>query len=201
MKLNKWIASLGGDSTVVVAVTGDADVSLLSPSGSPRVLDEPVVSVLWVGTVSDEKDSVVELLGRAFLVILLLISFWKISVSLVISSNVLLVEVALHVTSLVWVRVLGINTVVVTNVLKGLVHKSSVASVVSVLGGAVDEILFGERDELSKLASVLSFECSGGGERPARSTHSLVLDIGDEMGVTPVDLIWDLESKSVVRVM
>ena len=74
MKLNKWIASLGGDSTVVVAVTGDADVSLLSPSSSPRVLDEPVVSVLWVGTVSDKKDSVVELLGRAFLVI---VDSWK----------------------------------------------------------------------------------------------------------------------------
>lgn len=33
--LNKWVASLGGNSAVVVTVTSDTDVSLLSPSGSP----------------------------------------------------------------------------------------------------------------------------------------------------------------------
>lgn len=54
---------------MVVAVTGDADVSLLSPSGSPRVLHEPVVSVLWISSVSDEQDSVVEFFRRALLVI------------------------------------------------------------------------------------------------------------------------------------
>lgn len=63
---------------------------------------------------------------------------------------------------------------------------------VSVLGRAVDEVLLGKGDELSQLASVLSFEGSGGGEGPARSAHSLVLDISDEVGITPVNLIWDL---------
>lgn len=127
---------------------------------------------------------------------LLLVSLRQVNVSLVVSSNSLLVEVALHVTSLVGVRVLGVDSVVVADVLEGLVHESSVASMVSVLGGAVDEVLLGERDELSELTGVLSLEGSGGREGPAGSAHSLVLDVSHEVGVTPVDLIWDLQAKN-----
>lgn len=50
---------------MVVLVASHANVSLLSPSRSPTVLDEPVVSVLLISTVSDESHSMVESFGRA----------------------------------------------------------------------------------------------------------------------------------------
>lgn len=50
---------------MVVLVASHANVSLLSPSGSPTVLDEPVVSVLLISSVSDEGHSMVESFGRA----------------------------------------------------------------------------------------------------------------------------------------
>lgn len=43
--LNDGVASLSSYSTVVVVASGHPNVAVKTPGGSPRVLDDPVVSV------------------------------------------------------------------------------------------------------------------------------------------------------------
>ena len=54
------IASLVGDTALVAAVTGHLDVAFVSPAGSPRVLDKPVIATT-LATVSNGQNSVVDL--------------------------------------------------------------------------------------------------------------------------------------------
>ena len=63
-KLDNGVESIGGDTTVVVSVSGHPDVSLLSPSGSPAVLYDPVVRSSG-RSVSYYKNGVVQTVGRA----------------------------------------------------------------------------------------------------------------------------------------
>ena len=58
-----WVRWLGSNATLaglVLDVAGKKDVSILAPSGTPGVLDLPVV-LAGVGTVTDDEDTVVEL--------------------------------------------------------------------------------------------------------------------------------------------
>jgi hypothetical protein len=93
---------------------------------------------------------------------------------------------ALLVLSVVGVPGLGVETLVVLDVLEGLVHETAVAALVSVLGAAVDEVLLAERDELSSLAEVLTLEGAGRAERPARAAVTLVLDGRHRAQVPPI---------------
>ena len=187
---------------MVFAVSGDSDVSRFTPALSPGVLDQPVVSVFGVSTVSDEKDSVIELFGGAFLFVvdsflveleasvsgidgdgdgslsgdsdlqLFFVSFWEVDESSVISTDGLLAEMALLLASLVRIRIFSVDSVVFLDVLESKVHQSTVASVVTVLGRAIDNVLFRKGNELTSRSLVLSFEGSSGGESIATSTHS-----------------------------
>ena len=56
---------------------------------------------------------------------------------------------------------LGVDTIVVLDVLEGEVHESSITAVVAPLLWAVYEILLTQRDEFASLAEMLSFKCSG----------------------------------------
>jgi len=47
----------------------------------------------------------------------------------------------------VWVAVFSVNSLVCDNVLEGLVHQTTIATLVSLVGGAVNEVLFGEGDQ------------------------------------------------------
>lgn len=62
--LDNGVESIGGDTTVVVSVSCHPDVSLLSPPGSPAVLDDPVVRSSG-RSVSNNKHGVVQSVGRA----------------------------------------------------------------------------------------------------------------------------------------
>jgi len=64
----------------------------------------------------------------------------------------------------VWVAGFSIETTVGDNVLEGLVHQTTVATLVSLGRGAVDEILFRERDEVSFLQKPSTFSRSGSRE-------------------------------------
>ena len=68
-----------------------------------------------------------------------------------------------------------------------LVHETTLATIVSFGAGAVDEILFREGDELAGGLCVLTLKRAGGGESPAGSALTLVLDGGDESLLPPVD--------------
>ena len=202
LELNKWIGSLGGNATVVVAVSGDSDVSRFTPALSPRVLDEPIVSVLGISAVSDKEDSMVELFRRAFFLVvdsgsveleasvtsidgdrdrslsgdsnleLFFISFRKIDESSVVSPNALLSEMALLLGSFIRIRIFSVDSVILLDVLEGKVHQSTVASIVTVLGRAINDVLFGKGSESTGSSLVLSFEGSSSGESVATSAHS-----------------------------
>jgi len=59
-----WESGHGGNSALVVEVSGHLNVSVHSPISSPRVLDEPEGGSA-VNTPSNGEDSVVELRSRA----------------------------------------------------------------------------------------------------------------------------------------
>ena len=73
---------------------------------------------------------------------------------------------------------------------EGLILPAATASVVteaSGLRGAIDKLLLGERNKVSRLEEVFAFESTSGGEGPAGATLSLILDRGDSTGGSPVD--------------
>jgi len=87
----------------------------------------------------------------------------------------------------VWVGSLGINSSVLDDVCESLVHQTSVASHVSLGGGAINEVLLGEGDEFVVLQEPGSFNGSSGGERPARTALTLVLNSSDGSSFSPID--------------
>jgi len=188
----------------------------LSPRGSPGVLNEPVVR-RSIDTISSDEDSVVKLRGGASGFVVNsggvelervvrsidgdgdgsdgargnqergFVSGLDSVVSLHGGSNVGGVELARSVLRNVGVRGFRVDTVVGDDVLEGIDHETSVASLVSERSRAVHQVLLRKTDEgLSSLKNVGSFERSGGRERPARSALSLVLDSGDGVLLSPV---------------
>lgn len=89
------------------------------------------------------------------------------------------------------VRSFSVNSLVVNDVGEGIVHQTSSTSVVSLGGGAVDEVLLGEGDQASGLEEPSSFDRASGGERPARAALALVLDWGDGSFGSPVNTVWE----------
>ncbi len=49
---------------MVLAITGHADVTTITPLFAPRVLDEPVVFA-HLGAVADDEDAVIEIAAAA----------------------------------------------------------------------------------------------------------------------------------------
>ena len=88
---------------------------------------------------------------------------------------------------LVRVRSLAVDTVVGDDVLEGISHLSSVASLGSIRGGAVDEVLLGESDEGVSGDGPLTFDGSSAREAPARSALALVLDGSNGALLSPVN--------------
>lgn len=103
----------------------------------------------------------------------LLVAFRQVSEAGVICADGILLEVTLTLTSLVWIRVLRVNSVVILDVLIGEIHQTAIAAVVTVAGGTVDQVLLGQRHQITGGPLVLALQRAGGAERPATSTHSL----------------------------
>jgi hypothetical protein len=82
----------------------------------------------------------------------------------------------------------------VDGVLKSGIHEPAITPVVSVVGGAPNKLLLGETDELTRLGEPSALHGPGGRERPATSTLTLVLDVGDRALVAPVDRIGEIGS-------
>jgi hypothetical protein len=79
---------------------------------------------------------------------------------------------------------------------EGVVHQTTVATLV-IDGVAVDELLFRERSQvLVQLNDVLTFDGTSGGESPARTALTLVLNGGDGTSGDPVDGGGSLETSS-----
>ena len=190
------VGCFSGNAAVVVAVPAHFDVAFHPPAFAPAVLHDPkILSV--VASVADSQDSVVQLsLGAGWLVVdstavqlkavvggvdgnrdwtdsgnslgegvLILMS--HICVALFCRTNVSGVEAAFFVPSHVGVAALGVNSVVFDDVLEGIVHESSVASLVALCSGAVHEVLLTQGDQVPRGIEVLSLQGAGGTEGPA----------------------------------
>lgn len=75
----------------------------------------------------------------------------------------------------------------ILGIIKSAVHKTTHATEVTVGLGAVNKLLFRKRDKITGSNLVGSFEGSSGGERPAGTTSSLVLNISDSSSFNPVN--------------
>merc|ERR1712039_421585 len=73
------------------------------------------------------------------------------------------------------------------SVLESVVHETTIAAGVD--GGALDELFLREGNEVSGSEEVSTLERTGGGESPAGTALSLVLDGGNGTLGNPVDLV------------
>ena len=191
----------------------DSDVTLITPPGVPRVLDEVVFDTVE-GTVTNSKDSVVEV-STAFGtsddtrgVVL-----EDGSVGLNGDGNGLLVEGRLECgggfalnggvfggtnstgvgTSLARTVSASVSVVRLVSKFVGLgvfvsvVLPATVATTVTIAARAVNKLLLRERNELAGGNEVGTFETTSGGEGPAGTATTLILDGGDGTLVDPVD--------------
>jgi len=86
----------------------------------------------------------------------------------------------------VWVGRFGINSIILNDVLECVIHQTTITSLISFRNGAIDKVLLGQGDELTSCDFVDSFNASSGGEGPARSTLSLILNGSDGSFSSPV---------------
>jgi len=163
---------LSGDTTVVVSVSGHPDVTVHTPRGSPRVLDDPVVlSVLR--SITDDEDTMIEIGGRAARLVVdsRLVELERVEGGIdgntdgadggcggleigfaarlnVVergdrSSHVVGVVAALKwALGLIGIAVLAVDTVVLDHVLESGVHLASIATIITSVSGTVEEVLF-----------------------------------------------------------
>ena len=172
---------------------GEQDVAGHAPRSTPRVLHLPVAGTVG-GTVADSEHTVVEggsaragqhtggIELEAGLVGLngdrhgLLGDGGAESIGVLLgdivvsgdgSSGSARRRLARAVGSLVGVRLLSAQTTVVDDVLEGVVHEATVAALVAVAAGAVNELLLGERHQLAGGDLSDTLDGAGGGESPA----------------------------------
>lgn len=175
---------------LLVHVSLDSDVAVLAPSGTPGVLDEPVVGSLVIA-VSDEEHTVVEAgsaepLHDASEVELPLKTSgvdsngdWTLLEGLgkglwVLGGDIgetgqlgdSTLGVASAVSASVWVGRLSVH-LGAFGIGEGLVHETTIATLVALRGRAVNELLLREGLELVVLEEVGSLHGTGGGEGPA----------------------------------
>ena len=201
------------------AVHAELDVTLVTPGGVPRVLDEPVVLSI-LGTIADGEDGVIEVgsaLGGGEDTGL--VGLEDELVGLDGNGERLIVEGSLHLGAVgwgdvdiagdlngsggeglseagggvitvsrgVWVDGLELSGVALV-VVVGTSLETTIAAQVAVSdGGAVNELLLGEGEELTSGNEVGTFDGTSGGESPAGTAGALVLDAGDGTSLNPVD--------------
>jgi hypothetical protein len=197
---------------LLVIVSLESDITLLTPGSRPGVLDQPILFVS-LDTVSDKKDTVIKLSLASWiientrvvgkdLVSLDTDGDWvSQNGSLEGSSGVLLdtlpstddlLGLNLLLTSSisggVWISSFGWDTVLL-DPSQSVGHLTTVTSVVTVLG-AVNQILLGESGQSTSSELVSTFNGTGSGESPTGSAVSLVLNWGNSSLSSPIPTGW-----------
>jgi len=197
--------------------SGNSEESRFTPVSTPWVLKDPVVvSTVW--TVSNNEDTVVKA-GSAWgirndtTVVWLedwLISFnsnwngtlsnsshklsWVVGWDIIVwgnSNNTFwLLVVAWTVLSSVGIVAFGFE-LVLFDVLEGIVHKTTITTIVTEWAWAINELLFWEWDKITSLDGASTFNGTSGGEWPAWSTLTLVLNWGNSILGSPVNWSWE----------
>ena len=104
----------------------------------------------------------------------------------VVRADVVLVEATFVVPRFVRITRLGVDAAVDFDVEKGELHHPSVASEVQIIARTIDEILFGQRNQLGRFGEMLSFQRARGGERPTGTALALVFDRSDVTFAAPI---------------
>ena len=208
-----------GDQALVLAVL-DADVTLLTPAGPPRIFDDPV-GRLGGHVVTDGEDTVVDLGGDAVGHDTARVCLPRGGVNsdgegtdfgeggghivFVVGDSLVgvdLGDVGLarvfaggNLTHSGNVRIGGFRSDPtgprIDGPLEGVLHQTTVAAVVILV--ARDEFLFGDRDEVVTRESPSTFDTTGGREGPARAALSLILNSGNCALLSPINLFGALE--------
>jgi len=206
----------GGNTAVVVAVARHPDVTVHAPIGTPRVLDDPVIAAAR-GAVTDAQDTMIEGSARASGFVVntagielegLLRSIdgnadgtnvgrsglesslrarGDVGVGGKGGTTVGGIVLAITVFGGVGVAGFGVDTMVGDDVGEGIIHKTTVATIVTLGRRAVDEVLLGERNEGTGVDGMSTFDGASGGERPARTALTLVLYAGNDALLSPID--------------
>merc|ERR1712107_739293 len=151
---------------------------MISPGFSPAVLDDPVL-FSFLFTISYIEDSSLQVSFRSPP------DGFKSGQG---GSDSAVVEVTTSILGSVGVLLLCGEATVVDDVLEGELHDSSLAAIVSIIRSTVDQLLFTEGNQVTGLFETLALHTSSGGEGPAASTGSLVLDWGHIALSSPVNL-------------
>merc|ERR1740137_221720 len=181
----------GGDSTLVVLVTGHLDEAFISPFCTPGVLDKPVILALF-DAITDSQNTMVEVhraavgfVINAFAVELerglgsingnrdgsnssqgsletFFITLGNINESNVGCTFVFPMISASIIHAFVGIALFGVNTSVLLNVFESKVHKTTIAAMVAVTGRAIDQVLLAQRNKFSCFTEMLTFQRSGG---------------------------------------
>ena len=220
-----WLRLLTADTFALLGhVSHNSDVALLTPGGAPRVLDEPVVS-LALSSLTNKEDTVIEAGSAEVLDNTTKVELeskrgtidgnrnWSFSKSSgeglwVLWGDILVARehvngtlgIARSISTLIWVVRLSVHHVSL-GVIEGVVHETTIAALVALLLGAVNELLLRERWELTVLLEVGTLHGTGGRESPAGTALSLVLDWGDGTFLSPVDAVVLHVSSTVVSVV
>ncbi len=216
--MNEWLTHLGNgvDGLLVhaalVAVADHADVTLLTPRGAPRVLDDPVV-LASLSAVTDSEDTVVELGAASSIEDTTGVELEGLlgshdgngdgdgvdgghEGSLVEGGDELVAgDLGLGSAGLLARLVLGGVRVVLLNAeasvldtpLESVVHQATAAAVVAVGARAINHLLLGNGEEVAGLDLPSTLDGAGGGEGPAGTALALVLDGGDSTLGAPVE--------------
>jgi hypothetical protein len=191
----------------------ELDVAINTPGGAPGVLDEPVVLSVLV-TVADGEDGVVECGSASFGVEDTGgVGLEDVGVSLDRDGDGLSSKGSLEGGNGVGADLVGagdldlgvgifsivragtvLGSVGVGSLARGVVRfvvaegKGLVSTVATeACMDTVDELLLGDGEEISGLDPPLTFEGTSGGEAPAGTALTLVLDGGDGTIINPVD--------------
>jgi len=196
-------------------VLGHQDVAGHTPRGTPGVLDDPVV-LARSGAKANSQDTMVQLGAASSLEDTIAVQLEARLVSLNGNGDGLLGdgsdELALLVLGNIRVRGdggsvagslgslagqralgdigvvgLGGDTAILDDVLKGVVHQTTLAALVTLGNRAINQLLLAERDEVLGGNGVGTLDGASGGEGPARAALALILDRGDGTLSAPVD--------------
>jgi len=203
----------------LILITAHADVSGLTPAGSPGVLDFPVV-LSSVSSVSNKQHTVIEVSAasaaehtRGVVLKAILIGFNGDRDRLAVNGSTQGILVGLDISVarefgvgrslaarrfagavLTDVRISSLSAETVgLAVSEGAIHQSTVATEVSVLASAVNQLLLRQGDEILGTDCDDTFHGAGSGEGPAGTALTLVLDTSDDIvsrrvvGASPVE--------------
>jgi len=96
-------------------------------------------------------------------------------------------DLAILLKALIRILIFHQNTLI-SNILKGIVHQPSIASVIPIALGTINQLLLAEFHQLFSFEEMKGLEGAGGGERPARTALALVFHAGHCTQGAPVDL-------------